>query len=72
MTAVVPASPPAAEQSPTFYQLDKQMERIGRDWAIVYRGPLNYRCIVCGCATRLMVAFSPRAALPICGSCRGY
>lgn len=74
MTASVPALayPPAAEQPRTFHHLDERMERLGRDWAIIYRGPNNIRCIVCGNGTRLMVAFSPRAALPICGSCRGY
>jgi hypothetical protein len=48
------------------------IERIGRDSALVYRGPLNRACVACGRLTRLVVSFSPRAALPICGRCRGY
>lgn len=44
----------------------------GRDWATVYLCPGDLPCVACGRPTRLMVRFSPRASLPICGDCRGY
>lgn len=65
-----------ARETPTpradWNTLDRAYVRKGRDWAIVYYCPTDLPCIVCRQATRLMVCFSPRAALPICGSCRGY
>lgn len=56
----------------TWHALDRAFERKGRDWAIVYHCPTDLPCLGCGALTRLMVCFSPRCALPICGTCRGY
>lgn len=74
MTAIAqPAEPPATIASAgSWHGLDRAFERIGRDWAIVYRCAHDLPCVVCRRPTRLMVSFSPRAVLPICGSCRGY
>lgn len=62
----------AVAKAETWHALDRVYDRKGRDWAIVYHCPNDLPCIVCRRPTRLMVCFSPRAALPICGSCRGY
>lgn len=43
-----------------------------REEALVYRCTQDLPCLVCRRPTRLMVCFSPRAAPPICGGCRGY
>lgn len=72
MAAALPATPAAEPPAPTWHQLDHAYERKGKDWAIVYACPADLPCLVCGRPTRLMVCFSPRAALPICGTCRGY
>lgn len=72
MAAALSATPEASGEAPTWHALDHAYERKGRDWAIVYHCPNDLPCIVCRRPTRLMVCFSPRAALPICGSCRGY
>ena len=56
----------------TWHALDRIFERVGRDWAIVYRAHHDQPCLGCGRPTSIMVSFSPRAALPICGACRGY
>jgi hypothetical protein len=49
------------------------LEYMGPDGATVYRSLTTVRsCVACKADTRLLVAFSPRATLPICGSCRGH
>ena len=48
------------------------VERLGRDWALVYRVRLDAPCLACGAPTPLRVCFSARAALAVCGRCRGY
>jgi hypothetical protein len=73
MAAALTAAPAAEpEAPPTWHALDRAYERKGKDWAIVYACPTGLPCLACGRPTRLMVCFSPRAALPICGTCRGY
>lgn len=74
MTAIAQPThePTPVASAESWHGLDRVFERMGRDWAIVYRCPADLACVVCRRPTRLMVCFSPRAALPICGSCRGY
>lgn len=48
------------------------MERVGRDWCLVYRATVERACLACGRPTPLLVQFTRRAALPLCGACRGY
>lgn len=56
----------------SWHGLDRAFERVGRDWALVYRSAHDLPCIACRRPTRVLVSFTPRAALPICGRCRGY
>ena len=72
MSAIVETAAATIATAQTWQALDRAYERMGRDWAIVYRCPYDLPCLVCRRPTRLMVSFSPRAALPICGTCRGY
>lgn len=72
MAAALPATPEATGEANTWHALERVYERKGRDWAIVYLCPNDLPCIVCRRPTRLMVCFSPKAALSICGRCRGY
>lgn len=72
MATALTALPEGGASTATWHALDHHYERRGRDWAMVYHCPNDLACIVCRRPTRLMVCFSPRAALPICGTCRGY
>ena len=77
MTTTVLLSPlreglPEKHSPVTWHDLDHGLQRIGRDWAVIYRGTQDLACITCGHPTRLIVSYSPRASLAICGSCRGY
>ena len=48
------------------------VERIGRDWAQIYRVAVEAPCLACGVPTGLRVCFTPRACLALCGRCRGH
>ena len=48
------------------------VERVGRDWGIVYRVADDLPCLACGAPTRLRLCFTGRSALALCGRCRGY
>ena len=52
--------------------LPPHVERLGRDWAHVYRVRVDAPCLSCGAPTALRVCFTPRSCLVLCGRCRGH
>jgi hypothetical protein len=48
MGAVISETAHVIIQTETWHNLDRTLERIGRDWPMVYRGPGDRPCLACG------------------------